>query len=277
MDGRHVGDVKWMLPDVRLLDESTPGNARLLGAIRPLPFALAPGQTVVGAVLWDGNADAIRNALHPRPSQPATEDGSGAELDVGAPPPPPPPPPATSARSRDLIHGRLMVNLQFDPGGWRRVPLDLTEAPLYRQHPPVPRSLPVYVSVGTHKHTVTSMQFFGMALATHQPVTLRLVLWRADGEQALARSASLNPSGPTTFPVSLPPGKYGWGLYADRALLTIGPLKVPCDKPVKAKGPNAPPPPPPPPPGSSGGRAVYLDACVGPRTGPPTAGAVRSG
>src|SRR5262249_49945887 len=55
-DGETLGKIKWIVPDVRLLDQPSPGNNLLLQAVHPLPYAVAPGETLVAGLFWEGRA-----------------------------------------------------------------------------------------------------------------------------------------------------------------------------------------------------------------------------
>jgi hypothetical protein len=258
--GRAFAKIIKVLPSAGLLSDTSRSNADLLSAGQELPFAIAAGASLAGAVLWQVDDQSVYRTL--KQATTAIADAKeripyGIELPVAVP--------GGSAASkrkafesvraqqvRELAdakkiarrHLTLTVRAQFEPGGTRsiEVPIDVE-----------PFATP---SAGWRVRVVLEKGFI-TAITARQPrppipVIATLRLWSADSPSTvrrITRPVLPPPSPPTSeearaisarFPLGhLRKGRYTWAVMVGQIVKQAGVLVTPCLQAKDGKIPRA--------------------------------------
>jgi hypothetical protein len=252
--GRAFAKIIKVLPSAALLSDTSRSNADLLSAGQELPFAIAAGESLAGAVLWQVDDQSVYRTL--KQATTAIADAKeripyGIELPAAVPR-------GSAASKRKALemfraqqvreladakkiarrHLRLTVRAQFEPGGTRSIEVPINVEPF------------VTPSAGWRVRVVLEKGFI-TAITARQPrppipVIATLRLWSADSPSPVRRITRpvLPPSIPFTsekaqaitarFPLGhLRKGRYTWAVMVGQKVKQAGVLVTPC---LQAKG-----------------------------------------
>jgi hypothetical protein len=246
-NGRAFARIIKVLPSAGLLSDETRSSADLLSAGQELPFAIAAGESLAGAVLWQVDDQGVYRTL----KQATTAIANAKEritYGIGLPVVVPGESGASKRKTLERIrvaqarefadakkiarrHLMLTVRVEFEPGGNRSIEVPIDVEPFARPAAGWRASMVLDKGVIT---TITATQ-----PGRPVPVIATLRLWSADSASSIRRitrpvlpaviSSANAGAASARFPLGrLRRGRYAWAVTVGSNVEQAGILVTPC-------------------------------------------------